>query len=97
MSKISIVATVLVAGLISPLGAFAQGSAGTGNVNRHRGAGRPRRTRNTKPRLDPATGSSDEHCDNRKRQSQPVTKKFDTASKCGSEEWAGVSEIIAAG
>jgi hypothetical protein len=38
MSKISIVATVLVAGLISPLGAFAQGSAGTGGTSTGIGA-----------------------------------------------------------
>ena len=38
MSKISIVATVLVAGLISPLGAYAQGSAGTGSTSTGIGA-----------------------------------------------------------
>jgi hypothetical protein len=38
MSKISIMAVVLVAGLISPLGAFAQGSAGTGSTSTGIGA-----------------------------------------------------------
>jgi len=38
MSKISIMAVVLVAGLISPLSAFAQGSAGTGSTSTGIGA-----------------------------------------------------------
>jgi len=38
MSKTSIVAAVLVAGLISPLSAFAQGSAGTGGTSTGIGA-----------------------------------------------------------
>jgi hypothetical protein len=64
-------------------------------IDRNRSAGRPRGTWNTKPRPDPATRSSDKHCDNRKRQSQPFSKEFDTANKCGSKERAGLSEIVA--
>jgi len=87
MSKIPIIAVALVADLLSPLSAIAQGSAGHGQyVNRHRGTGRPRGTWNTKPRLDPATRSGNEHRNDRKSQSQPFTKKFDTASKCNSKE-----------
>jgi hypothetical protein len=74
MSKISIMAVVLVAGLISPLGAFAQGSGHRQYIDRHRSTGWAHGTRNTNQRLDPTTRGSDEHRDNRKRQSQPVTK-----------------------
>jgi hypothetical protein len=38
MSKISIMAVLLVAALIAPLGAFAQGSAGTGSTSTGIGA-----------------------------------------------------------
>jgi len=64
-------------------------------INRHRGTGRPPGTWNTKPRLDSATRDSDEHSNNRKRQSQSFAKKIDTANKCDSQECAGVFEIIA--
>ena len=62
-------------------------------VNGHRGTGRPGGPRNTKRRLDPATRSSDEQY-NRKRQSQPFTKKLATASQCDSKKCAGPTEII---
>ena len=64
-------------------------------INRHRGPGRPRGTRNTKQRLDPATRGSDEHSHNRKQQSQPFPKEFDTANKCDTKERAGLSKIVA--
>ena len=92
MAKKSIIAVASVAALIAPLGAFAQGSAG---IDRHRSAGRARGTWNTKQRLDPATRGSDEHCNNRKQQSQPFSKEFDTTNKCDSKERAGPSEIVA--
>jgi hypothetical protein len=96
MSKISIMAVLLVAGLISPLGAFTQGSAGTGSTSTGIGStGRARGTWNTEQRLDPATRGSDEHSHNREQQSQPFPKEFDTANKCDSKERAGLSEIVA--
>ena len=93
MSKTLVFAVALVADLLSSLGAFAQsaGSAGTGRTST--GTGRPGGPRNTKRRLDPATRSSDEQY-NRKRQSQPFTKKLATASQCDSKKCAGPTEII---
>jgi hypothetical protein len=96
MAKKSIIAVASVAALIAPLGAFAQGSASTGSTSTGIGApGRHRGTRNTKQRLDLAIRSSDEHSDNRKQQSQPFPKEFDTANKCDFKERAGLSKIVA--
>jgi hypothetical protein len=64
-------------------------------IDRHRSTGRARGTWNTEQWLDPATRSSDEHSHNRKQQSQPFPKEFDTANKCDSKERAGLSEIAA--
>src|SRR5450631_4906085 len=91
MAKIPIIAVTLVAAQ-----RFRSGQRGHRQyIDRHRSTGRARGTWNTKQRLDPATRGSDEPSHNRKRQSQPFTKKFDTADKCDSKERAGLSEIVA--
>jgi hypothetical protein len=95
MSKIPIIAVTLVAALLSPLSAFAGKRGHRQYIDRHRSTGRARGTWNTKQRLDPATRGSDEHCNNRKHQSQPFPKEFHTANKCDSKECAGLSEIVA--
>jgi hypothetical protein len=64
-------------------------------IDRHRSTGRARGTWNAEQRLDPATRGSDEHSHNRKQQSQPFPKEFDTANKCDSKERAELSEIVA--
>jgi hypothetical protein len=94
MAKKSIIAVALVATVVSPLSAFAQGSAGTGSTSTGIGApagpaGPGIRSNGWTQQPGAATNTA------RKHPSQPFPKEFDTANKCDSKECAGVSEIIA--
>jgi hypothetical protein len=69
MAKKSIIAVALVATVISPLSAFAQGSADAGSTST--GIGAPAGPRDLEH--EAATRGSDEHCYRRKHPSQPCT------------------------